>query len=301
MAGLSCGKKLAGKGHVVQLFDKGRGPGGRMSTRRMASNKGEIAFDHGAQYFTVRDPAFAEEVSGWERADTAAHWPAAGTDAWVGIPAMNAPLRQMAAGLDVRWATRITAIHGEPKCWRLKHDDKDDCIFDAVIIATPAEQVAPLITAYDQDIAAQAEEAESDPCWTVMAAFEEALPVSADIIRDTGAIGWAARNSAKPERDGPESWVIQGTAKWSSTHLEQHAEKIEAALLSAFIDVTGIEAAEPFIASAHRWRYAKAGKSNNADGMIWNDELKLGVCGDWLIGPRVECAWLSGARLADAI
>ena len=33
-------------------------------------------------------------------------------------------------------------------------------------------------------------------------------------------------------------------------------------------------------------------------GALWNGELGLGACGDWLIGPRVECAWLSGRELA---
>ncbi len=32
-----------------------------------------------------------------------------------------------------------------------------------------------------------------------------------------------------------------------------------------------------------------------------NAEIKLGACGDWLLGPRVEAAWLSGHRLAMQI
>jgi predicted NAD/FAD-dependent oxidoreductase len=36
MAGLSCAEGLANHGHDVVLLDKGRGPGGRMSTRRTA-------------------------------------------------------------------------------------------------------------------------------------------------------------------------------------------------------------------------------------------------------------------------
>lgn len=29
--------------------------------------------------------------------------------------------------------------------------------------------------------------------------------------------------------------------------------------------------------------------------------MGLGVCGDWLVGPRVECAWMSGKALAGII
>lgn len=35
MAGLSCARALVQAGVAVELFDKGRGPGGRMSTRRV--------------------------------------------------------------------------------------------------------------------------------------------------------------------------------------------------------------------------------------------------------------------------
>ena len=52
MAGIACADALQAAGHAVAVFDKGRGPGGRMSTRRMETPLGTVAFDHGAQYFT---------------------------------------------------------------------------------------------------------------------------------------------------------------------------------------------------------------------------------------------------------
>lgn len=58
IAGLSCAHVLREAGVPVTLFDKGREPGGRLSTRR-----GEFAFDHGAQYFTADDDAFRSAVA----------------------------------------------------------------------------------------------------------------------------------------------------------------------------------------------------------------------------------------------
>ena len=54
MAGVTCARTLRQAGHHVTLFEKSRGLGGRMSTRASAFG----GFDHGAQYFTVRDPRF---------------------------------------------------------------------------------------------------------------------------------------------------------------------------------------------------------------------------------------------------
>lgn len=81
VAGLSCGQALQDGGHVVALFDKGRSAGGRMATRRVPAPAGDIAFDHGAQYFTVRAPVLAAAVTSWQAAGVVARWPAAGDDA----------------------------------------------------------------------------------------------------------------------------------------------------------------------------------------------------------------------------
>ena len=118
MAGLSCAQELQRRGHDPVLFDKGRGPGGRMSTRRIDTPLGEAAFDHGAQYLTARDPAFVAQVERWADAGHVARWPAAGPDAWVGTPAMNAPIRAMAQRCDVRWNTRVETLHHDGD-WRI--------------------------------------------------------------------------------------------------------------------------------------------------------------------------------------
>ena len=62
IAGLSAAQALTEAGHVVQIFDKSRGSGGRMSSKR--SDAG--ALDMGAQYFTARDRRFVTEVQRWQ-------------------------------------------------------------------------------------------------------------------------------------------------------------------------------------------------------------------------------------------
>ena len=96
MAGLACADFLTADEHSISLFDKGRGPGGRMSTRRLQTSRGEVTIDHGAQYFTARDPAFRRLVSTWSELGIAAPWPQVSADAWVGVPGMNAIIKQMA-------------------------------------------------------------------------------------------------------------------------------------------------------------------------------------------------------------
>ena len=299
MAGLACADALVAKGKAVRLFDKGRGAGGRMSTRRVATAAGDASFDHGAQYFTARDAGFAALVSQWEKHEIAARWPAAGPEAWVGTPAMNAPIKAMAAHHIIAWGVRIDGINPSDDGWMLSADGAAFGLFEAVVLAIPAEQVPALIADHAPDFAALATATPAAPCWTVMLAFDAPVDCVSDTIKDAGAIGWAARNSAKPGRTGPESWVIQGSPDWSAEHLEDEPEAVIGALTLAFAAHYGQPLPAPLSATAHRWRYARSGAAGWA--ALWDETKRLGVCGDWLIGPRVECAWVSGTALGDLI
>lgn len=297
IAGASCAETLQARGHTVLMFDKGRGPGGRMATRRAPGPDGDVAFDHGAQYFTARDSAFAAQVAQWAAANVTAAWPSAGDDAWVGTPGMSAVVKAIAERLDVHWTTKVDTIRQDGAVWKL--DPVSDMAFDAVVIATPAEQAAPLLVAHDPAMAAMAQACPSAPCWTAMVAFDEPIAIATDILRDTGILGWAARNSAKPGRGAGEAWVLQATPDWSRLHLEDAAESVVDALLAALADQATRALPPPTVRIGHRWRYARVRATQH--GALWNPAKRIGAVGDWLLAPRIESAWLSGRMLADRI
>ena len=299
LAGLTCAERLTAAGHHVALFDKGNRPGGRMSVRRLRTAQGDAGFDHGAQYFTARDAGFKAQAERWHRAGLAAPWPAAGPDAWVGTPGMDAPVRDLAGRHDVRWSARVDAVLSDAGGWRLSGEGVPGERFDAALAAIPAEQAARLLDPVAPAMAARAAATPSQPCWTVMAAFAERLPLDADILREGGSVGWAARNSAKPDRTGPEAWVVQADPDWSRRHLEDDPASVTTKLLLALSERAGAALPAPLAAAAHRWRYARSGIAG--DGRLWDPGLGLGACGDWLLGPRIESAWLSGRALAEAV
>jgi predicted NAD/FAD-dependent oxidoreductase len=282
----------------VVLFDKGRGPGGRMSTRRMETLLGEVAFDHGAQYFTARDLGFRRLVDSWRQMGLAVPWPQAGADAWVGVPGMNAVIREMAADHSVRWGHLVTGMLRKHGAWWLMGEAGESGPFDAVILAIPAEQAAAILSLHDFPMARIALMARSQPCWTGMFVFDHPLEGLSAVIRNRDDIAWATRNSVKPGRSGPEAWVVQASAAWSAAWLEASQENVSEQLLAALAAAAGSTIPKPIIAASHRWRYALS--AGTGDGALWNPDIALGVCGDWLLGPRVECAWLSGRMLADS-
>lgn len=299
MAGLACADALGRVGHRVALFDKGRGPGGRMSTKRLTTSLGVVAFDHGAQYFTARDPSFRSQVDAWHTLDIARRWPLVAKDAWVGVPGMASIVKHMANSHTVAWGNRATGMVRRDRLWWVIDDKGENGPFDAVVLAIPAEQAAPILSLHDFAMARIALLARSRPCWTGMFVFDRRLHELPDVIRSGGDIAWATRNSAKPGHSGPEAWVLQASSSWSEARINLAPADISAALLSDFSAATGTVIPDPVATMSHLWRYAMS--PGTGDGALWQPETGLGVCGDWLIGPRIECAWLSGRLLAERI
>lgn len=295
VAGLSCADQLSRYGIGVTLFDKGKRPGGRAST--LVLDEGN--WDFGAQYFTSRSSDFAEQVSRWIASGNAAYWPSAGRDAVVGVPTMAALLAAQACNHDARFNTQIKAIGRVGTQWHLIGPDITEGPYDGVVIAVPAEQAATLIGLHDLNMAKEAATVRSVPCWTLMVGFHERLDGVEDVLRPNGPIAWAARNNSKPGRPLNECWVLQAEAGWSARNLERDAAEIAADLLHAFAKVVGTSLPAPTFLKAHRWRFALPRGGNGA--AIWNATLRLGACGDWCSGPRIEAAWLSGRDLAARI
>ncbi len=112
-------------------------------------------------------------------------------------------------------------------------------------------------------------------------------------------MGWTARNSSKPGRGGPESWVVQASPDWSRRYIEADAGWVTATLKDALSSLLASELPPTIAEVSHRWRFARSGA--DGAGAVWDPVRRIGVCGDWLIGPRIEAAWLSGTDLAGRI
>ncbi len=300
MAGLSAAQALAAAGRSVTVLDKGRGPGGRMATRRVESQGETLRFDHGAQYFTARDPAFRAVVAAWERDGIAASWPAAGEEAWVGTPGMNACVKAMAEALDVRWGVRAERLTRSAGLWQVIAAGQ---VFTAstLIVAVPAEQAAVLLADIAPPFAALAAGVASAPCWAVMASFAERLPLADTFRSDTAPVSWAARNSAKPGRGGPETWVIHASPARSRKLIDLPKDEVARTILADFFAATGTASILPMHLDAHRWLYALPEARKGGEGAHFDAALGLGVAGDWLQSPRIEGAWLSGRALAALV
>jgi predicted NAD/FAD-dependent oxidoreductase len=312
IGGIICAQRLAAAGYAVTLFDKSRGVGGRVATRR---GDADGQFDHGAQYFTVQSPQFMSLVETWLAAEVAAPWAgrivklqsckASPTDSaavrYVGQPSMNSLAKFAARELTIRTGSFVTALERAGQQWMLKFDSDDHAgPFDIVLVNVPAPQAVPLLPA-QASFRSRLAEVQMSGCWAVMVQFNRPLPVPFDgaFVADS-PLGWIARNNSKPGRHAAECWVLHGSPEWSDAHLELAPEAARDLLLDAFWRATGLAASEPASAVAHRWRYALP-KVVLDDSCFFDARLAVGACGDWCAGPRLEGAALSGLALADRV
>jgi predicted NAD/FAD-dependent oxidoreductase len=240
IAGLSCATALQQTGQKIRVFEKSRRPAGRMSTRRGENWQ----CDHGAQYFTARDPGFrAEVVARWQQTGVAAVWnprlqvlngessrdhaarSAAATGSvarFVGIPRMSAPAGLLADALPVSVGTTIKHLQRQPDGWQLLSAEQGwlDERFDAVELAVPAPQAATLLQALAPGLAQVARGATMRGSWAMMLRFSRPveLPFDAAFV-NAGPLRWIARDSSKPGCSGLETWLLHASAEWSDEHI----------------------------------------------------------------------------------
>jgi renalase len=308
LAGVSAARALAAEGLPVSVFDRGRAPGGRSSSRSSPAG----TFDHGAQYFTARNARFMRVVQSLEQRGLVQPWQGrlvrltdagaveCGNDGsrYVGVPDMRALVRGVAGTLDITSATRIARAHPSAHGWALVDETGFELgKYEALLLATPAEQARPLVPRSSPLYAALCN-ARSAPCWALMLAFDSDLALDFDAaFVDHPDIAWIARDSSKPGRAPGERWVVHATPAWSAARHAVSADEVADALTASFFAVTAITPTLPRHADAHRWALARPIVASPC-GSLWDDDLRLALCGDWCMGPRLEDAYLSGLAAA---
>jgi renalase len=291
MAGLTAARRLTEAGQRVTLFDKGRKPGGRLSTRR-----GDVfTHNHGCQYATARNPGFLDLLEQHGR-----NWVAAGGPRYVGVPDMAAIAEALATGLDVQLETTVAAIRATAGGWDIAFADRTTKTFTTLLFAIPAPQALALLTPTGHGFASQLAAVHLAPCWAVMLGFAGTL-AGPDIMRpDQNPLAFIARENSRPGRAAaPVAYTLHATPGWSTDHLEDPPEAVTTALIAAFAAATGITE-PPAYARAHRWRYALADRPLGQN-CLWDQATRLGLAGDWCLDGKLEAAYLSGASLAERI
>lgn len=304
MAGAACASSLIEAGHQVSVFDKSRGVGGRMAQRR----RDGAVFDHGAQFFTARDPAFVAVVRRWLDDGQADRWAIDRPDgdmSYIGTPSMSAPVKALLQGARVTDSVHVNRLFFDAGWTLLDQENRSFGPFDRLALAIPAPQASVLLNTCKAtaSLSDALEPVVMAPCWTLLLAFRE--PLDAPGLLGNGTVAddtfaWSTRNATKRDRDGPDAWTLHANATWARKHLERTPAETLDLLKQAFSSLVGCELPESVYEATHRWRYA-AVETPLGKPCLSDSSLGIVLVGDWCLGPRIEAAYLSGKAGAQAL
>ena len=309
ISGLTVAKELSELNEVT-VFDKARGVGGRMATKRID----DYHFDHGAQFFTAKSQEFKDFCNRAKNDKIIEEWNIDFVEIignkiskkyqfnnykphFVAKPQMNNLCKYIVQDLNILLGKQVKSINFDDKKWSLKTvEDEIFNNFDYLILAIPSHQVINLLPKNFKylDIISSIR---MSGCFTLMLGFKEKLSIEfgAALVKESN-ISWISVNSSKPERPKGFSLIVNSSNKWADENIEEDLEIIKEKMITSLRQIIDFDISDLSCQNIHRWRYANA-TLRTGDKSLFDPNLNLGVCGDWLISGRVENAFLSGLDL----
>lgn len=301
IAGLACARTLQDAGRDVEVLDRGRAPGGRLSSRTVRGRP----VDLGASYLTAGEGSpFADVVADWVDRGLAHPW--TDTFALVGPEGFrewkSGPLRygtrggsrslaaDLAAGLTVRPDTTVRAVSAGPAV--------DGRPVPAVALAMPGPQAARLLDPAGRAGGLAAAETWHPALAVVLGWAERRWPADLHgaFVHDDPAVEWIADDGDR-RGDAAPVLVAHTTAGLAAGHLEDPAAAVPA-VVAAVRAALGIDE-QPAWTEVQRWTFARpAAPREEPFGLVDG----IGLCGDgWGAPAKVESAWRSGTELGRAL
>ena len=294
----------------IIIFDKSRGPGGRSSTRR-AENIG--AFDHGLQFISPKEKKFElflnnylnSFIKQWD-GDHICFEESRKIEEkkYIGKSGNNDFVKNL-INTKVYYQKELISIKKIKDFWLLDFKDgtKNEC--EKLVLTIPLEQCKKITETEQLDLKF---EGVMEPNLTTMVAFNKNLKISGNGFKfnNNSILGWVANESSKlREVNNPnlELWTLQSSLIFAQKNIQEYRlkkEQIMDLMIDEFMNIFNIKNINIVHKDIHGWLYAyKLEKFEN--DFFWDQEINLGICGDWMCGSTAESAWRSATGLADQI
>ena len=309
LSGLVAARKLEEAGVRVTVLEKEDKVGGRMRTDLLGGG----VFDHGAQFFTVRDDRFEALVEGWLSAGVAEVWARGFADAsgqkqedgyprYKGTHGMTAVAEHLARGLDVRTGSKATGLEANPRGWKVVAGELTYSA-DALVLATPVPPALRLIDNQGVSLPAGVRRALEgigyDPCIAVLALLDGpgSVPEPGGVQIGDDPLFWVADNRKKGISETPAVTIHAGPG-FSRAHADHDDATAAGLLLNEARDYVG---AEIQATAVYRWEYSWVVDPHEEPFVFVEGPPPLVLCGDAYAGPKVEGAVLSGLATAERL
>ena len=197
LCGLRCAEVLQNAGLEVQLFDKSRGVGGRLATRRHQHWR----FDHGCPSLHGDQDEWQQLIGGYPKWDTARakgtqHLPSLG---------INQLAKDLTATLRVQRDCLIESIEQTGDGWRLKDQHDAEFIgFNHVVMTLPPPQALTLLARLTTPLRSLLRAVSMAPSWVMMWVAPTQLFDAAEHYPEQSFIQRISAEHSKPDRGLPD-------------------------------------------------------------------------------------------------
>lgn len=311
-AGLVLANQLKNFGEIT-IFEKSRGVGGRMASR----TKDDFIFDFGCQFFLAKNSQFKNflqpyidkkivqslegnfvEIDNY-KITYQRLWDIA-KNHYIATPKMTNLCKEMASGLNVISQTKIAKLNKINGLWQI-FDDKENFVgdFNWIFFAIPPLQVADILP-QECCFFDELTKFKMMGCFALMLGFSQSLNLNFDFaLIKNSIISWIGSESSKPHGSKANGYTILARNSWADSHIDDDPELIKSQLIAEFEKIINQKLPEIIHLDLHRWRFANITKQENSVGYLFDKNLQLGACGDWLIHGRVEASYLSATKLFE--
>lgn len=307
IAGSTIANLLSTK-YKVEIFEKAKGYGGRSSNRRYKNN---LSFDHGLQYINPKSKEFNLFIKNLKRKGVLKIWDGNHIDfthkkmstKYIGSKANNDISKYLVKNIKTNLNVKITRINFKKTYWEIWFSN-EFVLCKNLILTLPHPQTTQLGKCYFNDQFNNLK-VKMEPNITIMAAFKKTSNLNISSMKfDNEKISWAAsENSKKRFKSKLNLWTIQASAKYSKKIINKYKNKKKLYcndLLKTFCKLTGFEYKNIIFKNIHGWKFSYNYKKTKYSS-YWDKKYRLGICADWLLGPKAENAWLSAKDLYKRI
>ena len=309
MAGSTIANLLSKKSSV-KIFDKARGAGGRSSNRRF---KDGSSFDHGLQYIHPKSKLFKKFLINLEKKKVVKKWEGNHLDLslqikgsrpkYIGKKGNSDIQKYLVKNVNINYKSRVDEIIHKKDHWVILINNKFyKC--KNLILTCPYPQMIALARKYLKKNFLK-EKIIMQPNMTAMIALKRNYNIPISSIRFKNKIlGWATNeNSKKRFKTNFNLWTIQSNETYAKKTINMYKRKKNFCLqkiTKEFLNILGLKNSEILFKELHGWRYSH-NKGSLKLNSYWDKKIRLGLCGDWFNGPRVEDAWVSAQDLYKKI
>jgi predicted NAD/FAD-dependent oxidoreductase len=298
ISGIFAALKLRDSGiKNIKLFDKSRGLGGRLATRR--SNDGK--FDHGIQYIKLDNISNLPQIKSLKDNNILKESVVSGL--FIGNDGMTSIAKFLAKDLIISKEFKLISLSKEENSIIMDFENGETIRTDSIILSSPIKQSIEILEQSKITLNSKRLEEimqlEYHPSLILMVESENSINLSSDFYHEypNGNFNSITDNFRKGVSKKENFYTLLCSHDFSEKNFEENYEHINSLLKDELDTIFGKDYK---IISNHKWRYSIPKNFYTYDDSInIGSDSFIGLCGDIFTNGKFDGAIKSGFSIAE--